>query len=215
MSKFYKESKLVFGEKPKRQDFINIEGRKFGLLNVLGYFSKGVWYCKCDCGNVVRCYGGSLRAGTTASCGCLKSKNTKTKKLIKGAKFIEKKPILRKKPIYYIWASMLTRCLNPKAKCFKNYGGRGITVCERWLKFENFLADMGEKPDGLSLDRIENDKGYYKENCRWATFEEQANNRRNNVMIKIGSDVKSIAQWAKTLKMNPRDVKNIFKDQIL
>ena len=83
-------------------------------------------------------------------------------------------------PTYYIWAAMVARCTNPKNKDWRLYGGRGITVCERWLIFRNFLDDMGEKPDGLSIDRINNDGNYEPDNCRWATAVEQANNKRNS-----------------------------------
>lgn len=81
-------------------------------------------------------------------------------------------------PIYQIWASMIQRCTNSKDKDYKDYGARGITVCKEWLKFEAFFSDMGHRPEGRSLDRRENDKGYSKDNCRWATAVEQANNRR-------------------------------------
>ena len=95
---------------------------------------------------------------------------------------------------------MIERCINPNNGSFKNYGGRGITVCERWRSgFANFLADMGEKPPGLSIDRIDNDKGYCKENCRWATLIEQNNNQRSNVQITVNGKTKTLAEWGRAL----------------
>ena len=90
---------------------------------------------------------------------------------------------MSKTPTFNTWFHFRHRCINPKHKQYKDYGGRGITVCKRWNKFENFLADMGKKPEGMSIDRINNSKGYSLENCRWATGKEQAKNRRSNVIF--------------------------------
>ena len=91
---------------------------------------------------------------------------------------------------------MKKRCLNPRHANFKDYGGRGITICERWMIFENFLADMGERPDGMSLDRIDNNIGYLPENCRWTTVLEQNNNRRGNTILRFGGRALTISQWS-------------------
>lgn len=101
-------------------------------------------------------------------------------------------------PEYRAWYCMLMRCYNPKIKGYKDYGGRGITVCERWIRdYPAFLKDMGTRPtQSHSLERIENDKGYSPENCRWATKKEQQNNRRNNVQITHNGQTKTISQWA-------------------
>ena len=115
-------------------------------------------------------------------------------------KAVKERPSEAKHPLYPTWYGMVARCQNPKAQSYRNYGGRGITVCERWHKFENFYADMGDRPSNKhSLDRIDNDGPYSPENCRWATWEEQANNRRNNVWIEFQGERLSAAQWSRRL----------------
>lgn len=102
-------------------------------------------------------------------------------------------------PTYTVWHGMRQRVNNPKYALFKDYGGRGITVCERWSKFANFLADMGERPEGMSLERIDNDQGYSPENCKWASRIEQANNKRNSVFVDYNGERMTTAQWARKL----------------
>lgn len=99
-------------------------------------------------------------------------------------------------PAYRSWATMIQRCTNPKTPGYCYYGGRGIEVCERWLKFPLFLADMGTRPDGTSLDRIDNDGNYEPSNCRWATNAEQANNKRSCHMITYAGETLSVTEWA-------------------
>lgn len=96
---------------------------------------------------------------------------------------------------------MLQRCNNPNQKHYKNYGGRGITVCERWLKFKLFMEDMGVRPDGMSIDRIDNEKGYYKDNCRWTTRKTQQRNTRSNRLISFNGEIKTLAEWAEIKKL--------------
>ena len=98
--------------------------------------------------------------------------------------------------IYTIWASMCKRCNNKNNKDYKNYGGRGIKICESWEKFENFYADMGDRPKGLTIERIDNNVGYSPSNCKWATYMEQNRNRRDNRIITYGSESKCLAEWA-------------------
>ena len=132
--------------------------------------------CRCECGTVkfIRKY--DLLNGHNKSCGCLSLELTRKRCLTHGHTIggVSGRPT----KVYSVWISMVARCSNPNLKDYKDYGGRGITVCERWLKFENFLEDMGEPPPGLSIDRLDNDAGYSKGNCAWRTLGQQAKNKR-------------------------------------
>lgn len=110
---------------------------------------------------------------------------------------------LTKNPTYTTWRGIKQRCMNTKDKFYKDYGGRGITVCERWLDVRNFVEDMYPSyREGLSIERIDNNKGYSKENCRWATLKEQARNMRNNKKVTLGSETKILVEWCEELSLN-------------
>lgn len=105
--------------------------------------------------------------------------------------------------IYRVWAQIVNRCRNPAVKSYKYYGARGITVCDRWLKFDNFFEDMGHAPPGCSIDRINNDGPYSPRNCRWATRQEQAQHKSNSRLLTLGKRTQTMAAWARELGMNP------------
>ena len=160
---------------------VDLAGRRFGRWLVVELCpGKGPvtrWICRCDCGEVRDVAANMLRNGDSRSCGCLKRERIVSAHLTHG---------MTKTPTYRIWAAMISRCTNSKRKDWNLYGGRGISVCDRWRhSFESFIADMGEQPPGRSIDRFPNQNGNYEPgNCRWATSVEQGRNMRSSVVTR-------------------------------
>lgn len=174
----------------------DLTGKQFGNLTVIKKIGKknrsNIWLCRCKCGNEVECYQNNLERGTSTSCGCLRSYYAKQNRNCHG----ESRTILYKK-----WSSIKSRCYNPNAKGYENYGGRGIKMCGEWLKFWNFREwsyTNGYK-DGLTIERKDVDGDYCPENCEWITSLEQQSNKRVNTFIEYGGKKQTAAQWAREL----------------
>lgn len=172
----------------------NITGQIYGRLTAIkpaGKEAQGQqkWLCVCTCGNEIVATGRNLRNGHTQSCGCLKHEKAFKHGHNTSTKSVE----------YVTWDSMIQRCTNPKSRTYQRYGAVGIKVCERWLDFVNFYADMGDRPSSShSLDRYPDYNGNYEPtNCRWATNKEQARNKKNNIWIEYDGKKLVAADWAR------------------
>jgi len=162
------------------------------------------WECVCDCGVVKTIQGVHLRSGATQSCSCLMKEKSKERATVHGKHGCA---------LYWVWLGIKARCYNPNHISFASYGGRGIDVCDRWLhSFDFFLEDMGERPFlKAQIDRIDNDKGYYPENCRWATTTQNARNKRNNRIITYNGETLTAIEWSERLGIDHRKVKNFLE----
>ena len=165
------------------------KGDKYNRLTAVRFDHRdkgknAYWLFRCDCGNEKVAQVSNVKSGNIKSCGCL----------LKEVKTTHGMYLSRE---YKTWQLMKARCLNKKNSDYKKWGGRGIKICDRWLKFKNFYKDMGKKPKGKSLDRIDNNGNYEPDNCRWATREEQANNKRNNHLLAFKNKTITLAQWSR------------------
>ena len=185
-------------------------GRLLVLSEVFGHKYTGKhrkWLCLCDCGNTREVFQDRLAKGGVVSCGCWQKEVTTKRQTTHG---------MSKTKVHFAWKALLSRCENKNNPAWKHYGERGITVCDRWHSFENFLDDMGDIPfDGAEIDRIDNDAGYSPENCRWATRSEQCNNTRQNVFVTICGETKTVAQWAKASGVADRTIRNRLRAGVI
>jgi hypothetical protein len=182
-------------EKKAKKPILNLVGQKFGKLEVIKFYQRKnritLWMCKCECGTLKPVAASDMKAGKIVSCGCVRSiqfKQMVTKHGDHGSKE------------YGAWKAMKARC---REKQYVNHNGKGIKVCKRWLNsYDNFLSDMGRSPsEDLSVDRINNLKGYSPSNCRWATQVEQCNNKSNNILVQFRDKRQTLSYWAKELNI--------------
>lgn len=178
-----------------------LKGCTFGRLKVLGFWESATdastrWLCQCLCGNrlIIGCR--SLSSGNTKSCGCLKRERAVECSTTHGKVSA---------PEYNSWRGAVQRCTNPKCSIYYKYGGRGIDICEQWKdSFESFYSDMGNKPSpNHSLDRIDNSRGYSKENCRWATRKQQARNTRTTKRATVAGRTLTVSEWSERTGQSP------------
>lgn len=181
----------------------DMTGCRFGRLLVVeripsDRFGNAKWKCICDCGGVSEPLGQSLRYGATTSCGCI-SKELAVSRATHGASGSSE---------YKAWHAMIERCTTPSHHKWHRYGARGISVCERWMSYENFLLDMGPRHKGLTIDRKDNDGNYEPENCRWATQMQQGSNRSNNRIVALGGESLTISEAARRVGINLSTIRN-------
>lgn len=186
---------------------VDLSGKRFGRLTVIGIddrnTKKTYYFCQCDCGNVKSIRSDGLTSGTVKSCGCLHSESAR-----ENVEKNHKHKMSGTRP-YEIWQGMKGRCYNIHDARYDRYGGRGITVCDEWKDdfsaFYKWALDNGYSDD-LTIDRIDNDKGYSPDNCRWATIETQCRNRCSNIKITIGNATKTLTEWCEIFELDYRTI---------
>ena len=185
---------------------LNLIGKRFGRLFVIrrtgSRSGETCWLCVCDCKQQINVTASSLKSGNTKSCGCFQRQQ------VSNANSTHRKSSSRE---YTCWSGMKQRCFDKKCSSYRYYGNRGITVCKEWLEFENFYRDMGDRPAGMTLERKDNNKGYSKDNCIWATYETQANNKRNNILLSYNGVKLNITQWSKILNIPAQTIRARLK----
>ncbi len=176
---------------------IDLTGQKFGRLVIIQRMDNDKsghlrWLCKCDCGKKRIIRGDHLKSDETQSCGCLRKEVTSAVKTTHGYSGDE---------TYKSWLDMKQRCTNSNCPGYKDYGGRGITVCEEWSEFTNFFRDMGKRPLGCTIERENNHGNYCLDNCKWATSKEQARNRRNNLYMTHKGETQLLIKWSEETRI--------------
>jgi hypothetical protein len=192
--------KITGPNDPRVQAFL---GKKFNRLTAIRFLGmKGsvqFWEFKCDCGGTKNTKISNVLKGWTGSCGCLHHEMLLRRNTVHG--YAPRN--IHRDAVYRCWLAIHSRCSNQNQKSWKHYGGRGISVCERWSSFENFLLDMGDRPVGCSIDRINNDGNYEPGNCRWATRKTQNDNKRTVHKITFNGKTLNKRDWAKEIGGNP------------
>lgn len=187
--------------------FKNIAGQRFGKLVAirrvenLPPYGQARWLFQCDCGKEHVAFGYTVLHLNVKSCGC--AQHERHAQLRHGQTGT---------PEHYTWAAIRQRCENPKCRAYPHYGGRGIKVCDRWQTFENFYADMGARPEGMTLDRIDNDGDYAPDNCRWATTKQQVRNRRVSGSYMHNGQSMSLSEWAERMGLPYQTVWTRFRN---
>jgi hypothetical protein len=181
----------------------DITGQRFGRLAVIRPTAKResesvVWECKCDCGKFTEVVSTALQRGHTKSCGCFYQERVHEGM----GKTHGHNSMSGKSGTYQSWDGIIQRCCNPNCLAYLKYGARGIKVCYRWRDFKNFLADMGDRPFGQTIDRIDSKKGYYPKNCRWATRLQQGQNTSRNVRITVNGETLVLSEWSRRLNIS-------------
>lgn len=202
-------AKITGPNDPRVQAFV---GKKFNRLTLISFMGmkdgRQQWMCKCDCGTPKISDVHSMVAGHTGSCGCLAKEVLTSRSTIHG--------LCRRgkiHPLYVCWQRMTDRCRNIHSKDYPDYGGRGISVCERWQCFENFVSDMGHLwRRGLTIERKDNNLGYCPDNCRWATFREQALNKRTSRLLTHDGITLNLITWERRTGISHRTIGRRLKD---